>query len=807
MTEHQPASDRAPAATRSTAVSLAALAALAGVALANRFVFDRWLARFDLYSFFIPWYGHLGARLRAFDLPGWNPHLFSGTPFAADPESGWMYLPAMLAFSNFDVLAGFEALAAIHVALAALGAWLLARALGLGPGPALVAGLACVLAPVLHWNTYCCLVLNQFAVWIPWALLGLELGLRAPGWRARIAPWSLAALAISQQFAGLVGQGWLLAPLLAAAWTGYRTLVDPARPGDPAAARLAAGLGAGIVAVGGGAALGAAGILPRIEFNAQSNVPFGDYAAHGAAGILNPPWTVPHLLAQLMGDAYDRRTAAIGGATLVLAMLAPALARRRHAAPFFAGLGLLTMLMTLPTTPVHRLLYVIPGLQSFHDHDAWRIWVLAPICFAMLAAIAAGEIPRHRGGAGLAALAVVPLLLMGLAARLIAPEEGFIGWPPLAAAALATLAVIARAVRPGRGAPWLPWAAALLIFLQPIGLDLSGSWLGWPDRPGWRGLWAPDPAVRATLESEVSPDDPGGAGEYLQRRLARDGPFRYLGYGWVRLPGEGGPTNYMTTRLEPGTHAILVNGRPMFLGLSESQGYNPLELGRYADFMRALNGQGQDYHTAYLLPSGAASPLLDLLGVRFVVIDSAIDPARADVAALRRGRREVFRTPLVSVWERDPAPGLAWIVHEARIASREEALSLLASGRVDGGAVALLETAPPPLGRPAAGAGESVAITRYEPDRIEIAAVNPAPGLLIVSEAWERGWRATVDGQEAPILPVHGWLRAIPLPAGEHTVEMRYDPLSLRLGMAITLAAALLLAGGSAWSLAGRRRP
>ncbi|MDQ3856213.1 MAG: hypothetical protein M3281_07460, partial [Chloroflexota bacterium] len=53
----------------------------------------------DSSVFFYPMFSYLGQSLRAGDIPQWNPWLLSGAPFAADPQSGWMYLPAMLLFT------------------------------------------------------------------------------------------------------------------------------------------------------------------------------------------------------------------------------------------------------------------------------------------------------------------------------------------------------------------------------------------------------------------------------------------------------------------------------------------------------------------------------------------------------------------------------------------------------------------------------------------------------------------------------------------------------------------------------------
>ena len=63
--------------------------------------------------------------------------------------------------------------------------------------------------------------------------------------------------------------------------------------------------------------------------------------------------------------------------------------------------------------------------------------------------------------------------------------------------------------------------------------------------------------------------------------------------------------------------------------------------------------------------------------------------------------------------------------------------------------------------------------------------------MLVLSELQYPGWRASVDGLEVPIEAYHGLLRAVSLPAGEHTVRFRFVPLSLAAGLAISLMAGL----------------
>jgi uncharacterized membrane protein YfhO len=123
----------------------------------------------------------------------------------------------------------------------------------------------------------------------------------------------------------------------------------------------------------------------------------------------------------------------------------------------------------------------------------------------------------------------------------------------------------------------------------------------------------------------------------------------------------------------------------------------------------------------------------------------------------------------------------------------------------------LVEGALPDVAQPDAAAMETAIVTRYEPERITISANAAAPGLLVVSEVYEPGWHAYVDGSRVEVLPTDHALRGVPIPAGEHTVEFRYEPPSLRLGLAISGLATLVMltlfaAGGWSWVRRGTAR-
>ncbi|MBA3450864.1 MAG: hypothetical protein H0T18_06605, partial [Chloroflexia bacterium] len=737
---------------RADAAALIVLAGITALVAGNRLAFDSWLTRFDVFTFFLPWYTFLGERLRLFDIPGWNPHLFSGAPFAGDPESGWMYLPAMLLFALLSPLAAFKGMVVLQLAVAALSTYAFARVLGMGPMASLTAAVVYLTGPFLHWNTNCCLIFSQFGTWIPLALLGVELSLRACRWRDRLVPWVVGGFAVSQMLGAWIGEGWLYAVLLPAAFIGFRALLSPPRAGRSPRARIVDGVTTGAVVVGSGLALAAAGILPRLIINAETNLAGGDYAALGDAGVLNPPWALDYLLAQTIGAGfgYHFRAAAFGGAAVVLSILALAMARRRFAVPLFAALTGIALLLALDTTPLHSLFYLIPRYREFHDHDAWRSIALAAIGPAMLSGAAIESLPAWRGRRERLWIVFVPLVLMVALDLALRRREMALGWQPLVAAALTTSLIAVAVAMPARNlveqtepsdagrdsslalrmtrlpgdvlSRLVPALILVVVFLLPTGLELSGSWLGWPATRNWERHWRPDPREEAALDADVRGSDPGGAGAFLQGRLAASGPFRYAGYGGIAYPGdEARQDSYMGRRFEPAISALLVNGQPIYLGLYDIQGYNPLHLARYDALITALNGKPQDYHTAFLLPAGVDSPLLDLLDVRYVVMDASLPPYRDDVVALRTGAREVFRNRMVIVYERAPELPHVWIVHDLRTVERGGALPLLTSGAIDPYQTALVEGTPPETSRPSRDASESAIITRYEPDEITVA--------------------------------------------------------------------------------------
>jgi len=88
----------------------------------------------------------------------------------------------------------------------------------------------------------------------------------------------------------------------------------------------------------------------------------------------------------------------------------------------------------------------------------------------------------------------------------------------------------------------------------------------------------------------------------------------------------------------------------------------------------------------------------------------------------------------------------------------------------------------------------------YAAESFKVVAQVPAPAYLVFSEVWYPGWRAWVDGMAVPIYRANFAFRAVHLPsAGVHTVEMRFEPASFKIGAAITAITILALAGSAVW--------
>ena len=90
--------------------------------------------------------------------------------------------------------------------------------------------------------------------------------------------------------------------------------------------------------------------------------------------------------------------------------------------------------------------------------------------------------------------------------------------------------------------------------------------------------------------------------------------------------------------------------------------------------------------------------------------------------------------------------------------------------------------------------GDTIIETVYKPNELHYKTISRNGGLAVFSEIYfPWGWTATVDGKEVPVGRVNYVLRALQLPAGEHTVVFRFDPQSVHTTETVAYASVVLI--------------
>src|SRR5438445_12668507 len=149
----------------------------------------------DTAVFYFPLMSWVAQRLHQWELPLWTPQVFGGYPIFADGEIGLAYPPVLLALLTLPPDRAFVVLRLVHLSLAALGMFALARTWGLPYPSAFLAGVVFTFgnflqAQIHHEN------IVRTTSWLPLTLACIERGLRTADWRPQLRWTALAAGAI-----------------------------------------------------------------------------------------------------------------------------------------------------------------------------------------------------------------------------------------------------------------------------------------------------------------------------------------------------------------------------------------------------------------------------------------------------------------------------------------------------------------------------------------------------------------------------------------------------------------------------------
>jgi hypothetical protein len=79
-----------------------------------------------------------------------------------------------------------------------------------------------------------------------------------------------------------------------------------------------------------------------------------------------------------------------------------------------------------------------------------------------------------------------------------------------------------------------------------------------------------------------------------------------------------------------------------------------------------------------------------------------------------------------------------------------------------------------------------------------------SPSVLVASQTYYPGWKASIDGASVPVVPANYALTAISLPSGEHDVRFFYDPASIRIGATVSVIS-LTIMSALIWFFRRRR--
>ncbi len=686
-------------------------------------------------------------------LPLWNPYTYAGHPFLADVQSAVFYPPSLLVMLAASALGGFslaalEWQAVLHFSLAGAFTYLFARdQLARTAGGAVtghVRGAAFLAALVFTFGGYLTsypsqqLAVLETDVWLPLVLLAL-----GRAYRSGAARWStLAGGGFVFGIALLAGhpQSALYVALASAAFAVFvaRSERVPWRV-------IALSLGFfALVALG----VSAVQWAPSLEFmrlSSRQSLTYDDYAR---GFELQDP-----LQMLLPGSVSAYSPLYVGIVPLVLALMAPALARcGRAAIAFWFGVAGFALALSFGGNLFfYPLLYLFaPLFALFRQQEraaflfSFALALLAGHGVLALAAPLPRDLHRRLRAAGLwafralaAAIAFFILIYFAWMVVELKRDSAFhdaaerAAWLALMLGALALL-LWSRLRGRMHGARWIALAAAL------AALDLFSV--------NWQTNFQPAPP-----EAQTRPP------AYLSPLLADASQFRT--YNEYRIYGNFGDA----------------------LGVEDAWGASPLRLASYEQF--------------YKLPMAR---VWGLLNVKYVITWrqslAEMGVASEVIASQKISDKEttyVHRLSAVS-------PRAALVGQVDVVPGPDEALARLGAPEFDFARQAVV-AAPLPF-TVAPGATGTVAQLSRTANNSAWQVNASGDALLVLAENDYPGWRALVDGADAPIMRANVVMRAVGVPAGTHLVEFVFDPPSVKLGAALSLVSLAALAGALAWS-------
>jgi hypothetical protein len=253
-----------------------------------------------------------------------------------------------------------------------------------------------------------------------------------------------------------------------------------------------------------------------------------------------------------------------------------------------------------------------------------------------------------------------------------------------------------------------------------------------------------------------------------------------------------GKNNVVAPPMSKADQTILADKDPHFRVLDFSRGH-PASSAKAAYFHKIVGGHHaakpmlfDEFAKVYDFPTGMIQNhphLLEMLNTKYVI-------QNPDVAV-------PFAT----------AMGNAWFVMDIKSVENADAeLAAIADFIPRQTAIVqkrydtYIQNMPPPT-----GANDKIYLTAYHPERLTYKSIADTERFAVFSEMYyppKKGWNTYIDGKkiDEAFIKVDFLLRGLRVPAGEHTIEMRFEPRSVSLGELSALIASLLILGGLAYA-------
>ena len=195
-------------------------------------------------------------------------------------------------------------------------------------------------------------------------------------------------------------------------------------------------------------------------------------------------------------------------------------------------------------------------------------------------------------------------------------------------------------------------------------------------------------------------------------------------------------------------------------------------------------GNGADFYSR-----GFNSPILDIFGVKYIFYPTgAGTPSGKFIRAYEGNDSTVFRN--LNVFPR------AFLANKSLfLLSEQHVLDKMCSGFDLRNTVLLMGAPPSSVATPAPSPIIQPGIAQiqdYESNRVVINTNNGVSSWLVLTDTWYPGWQATIDGRKTRIYRADYAFRAVPVPAGAHTIVFSYLPGSFLLGLGLTILGLLI---------------